>query len=92
MKTASKIWRYLEILSYVQCAFNVITIDDYIYMNLPLVFRSIVIFELSSRFHFTDGSGLPLALHLSVTLDPSRTTTSVDVSASSILGGTVMIF
>lgn len=40
------------------------------------------------RFHFSDGVGLPVARHLSVTLVPSLATTSVDVSESSIFGGT----
>lgn len=48
------------------------------------------IFELSSRFHLTAGSGLPVALHISVTLTPSRTTMSVDVTASSMFGGTMV--
>lgn len=50
------------------------------------------IFELSSRFHFTDGIGLPVARHLSVTLAPSRITTSVDVNESSIFGGTAKLY
>lgn len=48
----------------------------------------IEIFELLSRFHLTDGTGLPDARHFNVTFAPSRTTTSVDVNASSIFGGT----
>lgn len=40
------------------------------------------------RFHFSDGVGLPVARHLSVTLVPSLATTSVDVSESSMFGGT----
>uniref|UniRef100_A0A1A9V7E2 Uncharacterized protein n=1 Tax=Glossina austeni TaxID=7395 RepID=A0A1A9V7E2_GLOAU len=43
----------------------------------------------SSRFHLIEGSGLPFALHLKVTLSPSRIITSLDVKASSIFGGTV---
>lgn len=47
------------------------------------------IFELSSRFHFTVGVGLPVARHFSVTFDPSRTIISLELSESSIFGGTV---
>jgi hypothetical protein len=42
----------------------------------------------SSRFHLTLGSGEPVAMHVSVTFAPSRTITSVLLSASSMLGGT----
>lgn len=55
---------------------------------VPLKSLLMEIFELSSRFHLTDGDGLPVARHFSVTLEPSCTTTSVDVSESSMLGGT----
>lgn len=46
------------------------------------------ILELSSRFHLTVGVGLPVALHLRVTLEPSRTITSLELSESSMFGGT----
>lgn len=42
----------------------------------------------SSRRHMTYGSGYPLALHCSVTLEPSRTTISLLVCCSRIDGGT----
>lgn len=42
----------------------------------------------SSLFQRTLGSGEPVAIHVSVTLAPSRTITSVLLSASSMLGGT----
>lgn len=45
-------------------------------------------FDNVYRFHLSDGVGLPVARHLSVTLVPSLATTSVDVSESSIFGGT----
>lgn len=45
-------------------------------------------FDSVYRFHFSDGAGLPVARHLSVTLVPSLATTSVDVSESSMFGGT----
>lgn len=59
------------------------------YLHVPSVtsFR-IEILLPSSRFHLMDGVGLPDARHLSVTLEPSRTITSLDVKESSMLGGT----
>lgn len=48
-----------------------------------------VISALSSRFHLTLGIGLPVARHLSVTFDPSRTMTSLELRESSMFGGTV---
>lgn len=42
----------------------------------------------SSRLHITYGSGKPFALHVRVTLVPSRTTMSLLVSVSTITGGT----
>lgn len=48
-----------------------------------------VILALSSRFHLTVGIGLPVARHLSVTFDPSRTMTSLELRESSMFGGTV---
>lgn len=56
--------------------------------DLPSSVLLMTILWLSSRFHLMDGSGLPFALQRSVTLSPSRTMTSLEVSASSILGGT----
>lgn len=47
------------------------------------------ILALSSRFHLTVGIGLPVARHLSVTFDPSRTMTSLELRESSMFGGTV---
>lgn len=44
--------------------------------------------DIVYRFHLSAGTGLPVARHLSVTLVPSLATTSVDVSESSIFGGT----
>lgn len=41
--------------------------------------------------HRMVGAGLPFARHLNVTLAPSLTTTSVDVWASSIFGGTLFV-
>lgn len=46
------------------------------------------ILELSSRFHLMVGLGEPAARHVSVTLAPSRTITSLELSESSIVGGT----
>lgn len=46
------------------------------------------ILELSSRFHFTSGAGLPVALHLSIMFSPSRTIMSLELSESSMFGGT----
>lgn len=56
--------------------------------DLPSSVLLMTILWLSSRFHLMDGSGLPFALQRSVTLSPSRTMTSLEVSASSIFGGT----
>jgi hypothetical protein len=50
--------------------------------------KSFFFFFFLSTHHRIVGDGLPCALHLSVTFAPSRTTTSVDVCASSIFGGT----
>lgn len=47
------------------------------------------IFELSSRFHLMVGLGEPLARHVSVTLAPSRTITSLELNESSMVGGTI---
>lgn len=49
-----------------------------------------LIFELSSRFHLTDGSGDPVALQLSVILAPSLTVVSLELELSSMFGGTVI--
>lgn len=54
----------------------------------PFKFLAMDIFELSSRRHLIAGSGLPVALHRSVTLAFSRTITSLDVVESSMFGGT----
>lgn len=58
-------------------------------LNLPSSVLLMTILWLSSRFHLIDGSGLPFALQRRVTLSPSRTMTSLEVSASSMFGGTV---
>lgn len=58
-------------------------------LNLPSSVLLMTILWLSSRFHLMDGSGLPFALQRRVTLSPSRTMTSLEVSASSMFGGTV---
>lgn len=42
--------------------------------------------------HFTYGSGYPLALHVNVTLVPSRTTISLLVAVSMITGGTINVW
>ena len=47
------------------------------------------IFVLSSRFHLIVGWGEPCALHFKVTLEPSRTITSLELNESSIDGGTL---
>lgn len=57
-------------------------------MNSPTNDLLIFILALSSRFHLTVGCGLPVARHFNVTLDPSRTITSLELSESSIFGGT----
>ncbi|KNC24262.1 hypothetical protein FF38_13381 [Lucilia cuprina] len=44
----------------------------------------------SSRRHMTYGSGYPRALHIRVTFKPSRTTRSLLVIPSTIMGGTKM--
>lgn len=54
----------------------------------PISDLLIAILELSSRFHFTVGAGLPVALHLSIMFSPSRTIMSLELSESSMLGGT----
>lgn len=46
------------------------------------------ILVLSSRFHLTLGVGDPVALQVNVSLDPSRTITSLLLIESSIFGGT----
>lgn len=56
--------------------------------HLPMWFLLMAIRELSSRFHLIMGRGLPLARHLSEMLAPSRTMTSLELSESSMLGGT----
>lgn len=47
--------------------------------------------SLKLTHHRMVGAGLPFARHLNVTLAPSLTTTSVDVWASSIFGGTLFV-
>lgn len=47
-----------------------------------------ILIAFTYRFHLTEGAGLPVARHFSVTFVPSRATTSVDVMASSMFGGT----
>lgn len=61
-------------------------------LHLPTSDLFIAIFSIESRFHLTIGVGLPDARQRSVTLDPSRTITSLELSESSILGGTVHHF
>lgn len=48
------------------------------------------IFSIESRFHFTVGVGDPDARQRSVTFEPSRTITSLELMLSSIVGGTVV--
>lgn len=55
---------------------------------LPTSDLFIAIFSIESRFHFTTGNGLPDARHRNVTFEPSRTITSLELSESSIWGGT----
>lgn len=47
------------------------------------------IFSMESRFHLTTGVGLPDALQRNVTFEPSRTITSLELSESSMFGGTI---
>lgn len=55
---------------------------------LPTSDLFIAIFSIESRFHLTTGDGLPDARHRNVTFEPSRTITSLELSESSIWGGT----
>uniref|UniRef100_A0A1A9V9M8 Uncharacterized protein n=1 Tax=Glossina austeni TaxID=7395 RepID=A0A1A9V9M8_GLOAU len=55
---------------------------------VPIRFLLIVIRELSSLFHFITGLGLPVARQRNDIFEPSRTITSLELSESSILGGT----
>lgn len=56
---------------------------------LPTSDLFMAIFSIESRFHLTVGVGLPDALQRSVTFEPSRTITSLELSESSIPGGTI---
>ena len=56
----------------------------------PISDLLIAILELSSLFHFTVGVGLPVALHLSIMFSPSRTIMSLELSESSMFGGTAI--
>lgn len=58
---------------------------------LPIKDLLIAILELSSRFHLMVGVGLPVALHFNVMLAPSRTMMSLELSESSMFGGTAII-
>lgn len=60
----------------------------YTFYYLPISDLFMFIFALSSRFHLTVGIGLPVARHLSVMFDPSRTITSLELNESSMFGGT----
>lgn len=62
--------------------------EQSLWLGLPISDLLIAILELSSRFHFTVGAGLPVARHLSVMLAPSRTIISLELNESSMLGGT----
>lgn len=59
---------------------------------LPTSDLFIAIFSIESRFHLTVGVGLPDARHRSVTFEPSRTITSLELSESSMFGGTRILF
>lgn len=56
--------------------------------DLPTSDLFIAIFSMESRFHLTTGVGLPDARHRNVTFEPSRTITSLELSESSMFGGT----
>lgn len=57
--------------------------------NLPTSDLFIEIFSSESRFHFTVGVGDPVARQRSVTFEPSRTITSLELNESSMFGGTI---
>lgn len=58
-------------------------------LHLPISVLLMLMRALLSRFHLMDGNGLPLARQRNVTLEFSRTMTSLELSESSMLGGTL---